>query len=311
MMKDANAYLEAGKVQDFNRLVFGAGKIVPDGVIASFDEVAEALKGQGREILCAYPFSGLQSKLEGLAPSESVLVSGREGIGKTEIFRKLQHTILSSTEHNVGVVHLEEPKKDTVNNLLTYQLNVPLRRQGRDVALDIKMQAYKDLVRREDRLFIYNHYGSDSVDAILGIVRYLVVACGCKFIFLDHINIIVSGMLDADERKTLDYLSTKLNTLVTELDFCLIAICHINDSGETRGSRNMGQVFHTHIRLEREVASEDALVRRRLMFNVYKNRPVGPTGPAGFGVFNEQTGTLDDTDTTFGIPDPESEGESE
>jgi twinkle protein len=297
-MKDPNDFLIAGRVSDFNKAIRSASKLLPDGVISSFQDVEKAMSVGTRKAQVTVPFKELQTKLEGLAFGESVLVSGREGIGKTEIFRKLQHHILSTTDFNVGIIHIEEKKDATIHNLLSYELEVPLKRASVELTLEDRMKAYKGLVRRENRNYIYNHYGSDHADTILGIIRYLVAVCGCKFIFFDHINIAVSGLNDnSDERRTLDYICTKLNTMVAELDFCLLTICHITDAGETRGSRNMGQAFHTHIRLSRDIKAADPFVRSKLVFDVIKNRPVGPSGPAGYGVYNEETGCLVDGST--------------
>ena len=46
-------------------------------------------------------------------------------------------------------------------------------------------------------------------------IRFLVKGCECDYIFLDHINMVVSG-LEGDERKLIDFTMTKLRTLVEE-----------------------------------------------------------------------------------------------
>ncbi len=309
--KDANAYLEGGNKQAFLKKLSSAGPILPDGVISSFNDIANAISGGSRKALVDLPYKGLQEKLEGLAPGETVLFSGLPGIGKTEIFRALEHHILKTTDYNIGLIHIEEKRETTIQNLLTYELQVPLKRAATEISLEEQIKAYKNLVRREDRCYIYSHYGSDSPDTIIGIVRYLVAVCGCKFIFFDHINIAVSGLgsdASMDERKTLDYLSTRLNTLAIELDFNLVAICHITDGGETRGSRNMSQTFHVHVRLARDIKHPNPKERSKLNFEVIKNRPVGPSGPAGFAYYNENTGVLEDGDLYIDIPDLPEEG---
>src|SRR5204862_141395 len=85
----------------------------------------------------------------------------------------------------------------------------------------------------------------EELDAIIDKVRFLASACDCKYIFLDHITMVVTGLLDADQTKLLDYLSTKLDMLVQSLNFGLIFVSHVNDDGKTRGSRNISKIAHT------------------------------------------------------------------
>ena len=109
----------------------------------------------------------------------------------------------------------------------------------------------------------------------------------------DHINIVVSGLsVEGDERKTLDYLCTRLAMLVEELQFCLVMICHENDEGLTRGSRNISQTAHVHIRLIRDIQSPNPVERAKTYMIVAKNRPVGPSGPIGYAVYDENKGVL-------------------
>lgn len=45
---------------------------------------------------------------------------------------------------------------------------------------------------------------------------------GAKYIFLDHVSIVVSDGSHGDERKALDEIMTKLRTLAQELDIRIV-----------------------------------------------------------------------------------------
>ena len=62
----------------------------------------------------------------------------------------------------------------------------------------------------------------------------------------------VSGLGDEDERKALDYISTRLAMMVKELDFALILVSHVNDEGKTRGSRNISKIADCWIHMDRD-----------------------------------------------------------
>lgn len=310
--KDANGYLADDNGRGFRAAVSGASKFTPDGVISSYEEVAGVLSEQMERAVVTLPFRGLEEKLQGLRYGASYLFSGLEGIGKTEILRALEFHVLRETDANIGVIHLEENKSSTVNNLLTYQIGQPLRQKDVEVPQDEKLKAYQQLTKRDNRVFIYSHFGSDNPDDFLGIIRYLVAVCGCKFIFFDHINYVVSGMSPMgkggagvfDERRTLDYLCTRLEKLVEELHFCFCFVCHENDNGETRGSRNISQTAHVRVRLSRDIEADSVDERSKLKMSVAKNRPTSASGPAGYAYYDEAKGALVDThvDTSTVLP---------
>lgn len=291
--KDANDYLTNGKSREFGLLIQNAKKFVPDGIISSYGEVGDLFRHTRRKGVVEFPFAEGETKLEGLRLGTSILLSGAEGIGKTEVARAIEYKTLKDTDYNIGIIHLEEAKEDTLNYLLPYETGIPIRRASVEISPEEKLRHYKSMTKRDNRVFIYSHFGSSDPNDFLGIVRYLVATCGCKFIFFDHINVLVSGLnIEGDERRMLDYLCTKLEMMVEELDFCLVMICHENDDGKPRGSRNMSQTAHVHIRLSRDKENPNDYERNKLHMSVSKNRPVGPTGPIGYAYFDENRGCL-------------------
>lgn len=306
--KDPNGYLEAGHINEFRTAYRKIGKYVPDGVISSYDDVYEAFGDELNKPVMKHPIKRLNDLLGGLFLGKVYLFSGLEGIGKTEVLRKYQHSVLKSTDYNIGIIHLEEKRRDTLTNLVTYELKMPLKQPDIAVSREEKLEAYKRLTKRDNRVFVYNHFGSDDPDALLDIIRYLVAVCECKFIFFDHINHFVSSMSpDKDETKLLDYLSARLEFMVEELDFSLLHICHINDQGNTRGSRNISKAAHVHIRLERDIETADEAERLRTHIIVKKNRPTSSSGPSGYVFYDPNTGCLRDMEEeaeVLGYPRP-------
>ena len=113
--------------------------------------------------------------------------------------------------------------------------------------------------------------------------------CSCKYIFLDHITMVVTGLHGEDERKALDYISTRLAMMVKELDFCLFMISHVNDIGQTRGSRNIAKTAHTIINLFRDKKAADTEIRNTTIMEIEKNRFSGKTGPSSHLLFSPET----------------------
>ena len=154
------------------------------------------------------------------------------------------------------------------------------------------------------RVFMYDHWGSTEGDNLLAKIRYLVRGCGCDYIILDHISIVVSGMEGGDERRIIDNMMTKLRSLVEEVNCGLILVSHLRrpsgDRGheegqitslsQLRGSASIGQLSDIVIGLERD--QQDAETSNQTTVRVLKNRWSGETGIATSLYYSKETGRM-------------------
>lgn len=288
-LKDANAYLQAGKTKDFVNSWYGAKRFMPEGILSSFSEFDRIIDEDVKKEAIPYPWGRLQEMTYGIRTGEVVLVKAMEGIGKTEIFRALEYHVLKTTDANIGIIHLEENKSRSIKGLAGYELQTPCHLPDTQVSNDEIKNAFHKVVKRDDRLHVYSHFGSDDPDTIISTIRFMVAACGCKYVFLDHITMVVTGLQGEDERKALDYISTRLKTLTQELDFSLFMISHVNDEGQTRGSRNISKVADLIISLYRDHLSTDPVVRNTTLLTVEKNRFASKTGQSSRLLFDFST----------------------
>lgn len=287
--KDPLEYLEHGDNGQFSKVWWAAKRFLPEGVISTWAEMDSILDNERDKESIPYPLEKLNSMTYGIRTGELVLFTAMEGIGKTETFRLLEHHILSTTDANIGIIHLEEGKGRIIKGLAGYVLQTPAHLPDSQVSNDDIKKAFRSLTRRDERVHIYTHFGSDDPDVILNTIRFLAGPCGCKYVFLDHITMVVTGLQGDDERKQLDYISTKLAMMVEEQDFTCFLISHVNDEGQTRGSRNISKVADLHVHLDRDSVSPVEEVRNQTKLTVRKNRFAGKTGPAGMLVFDPST----------------------
>lgn len=289
--KDVNEYLEHHDGASFAATVLAAKRFAPDNIISSFFDIEKALDESKEDQLGSYPFSTLNERLYGLHAGEVIVFKAPEGVGKTEVFRACEHYLLGTTKHPIGVIHLEEDNATTIKAIAGYELAVPAVLPDCGLSKQDVLQGYKKAVRDDEgRLHIHSSFDVEDEDAFLGNIRFLVSACGCRFIFLDHISWLGTGLSDDDERKKLDRISQKLKLLAKELRFCLVEISHVNDDGKTRGSRNISKVANTVISISRDLLTGSTIME----FLIEKARLGGKTGPAGRAQFNEETGRLED-----------------
>jgi len=228
----------------------------------------------------------------GLRTGEVVLLTAQEGVGKTEVMHTVLHHLLKETDDAVGAIFLEESKQRLLQAIAGIELQLPVHLPDCDCTTDQVFGAVESVVRRDDRLHVYSHFGSDDPEALLDTIRFLVVARGCKWIMFDLISLAVAGLGGDREREALEYLSARLEIMTQELDFGLIMVSHLNDYDQTRGSRMIGKNCHIRIDLTRDVTAASDRLRLTTQMTISKNRPAHRTGPAGRLLFSEQTCTL-------------------
>lgn len=292
--KDANDYHVNNAQDAFVRVWWNSRTFMPATIVGQWDSLLDVLSKKQTTSICAYPFSTLQTKTHGLRTGEVTLLTGLEGRGKSEILREIEYHILKETDLNIGMVHLEESYGRSIQGLVGKHLKSPIHLPGYEVSAEEQVEAYKTVTKRDNRAFIYSHFGADDDAVIIDTLRYMAAVLKCKVISLDHITMLATSNEQDDERRRLDYLSTRFATLCRDLDFSLLLVSHVNDDGLTRGSRNISKVADTWIHLDRDITHDDIEVRNRTNIIIKKNRFSGQTGPSGSLLFDPSTYTLNE-----------------
>jgi twinkle protein len=309
-LKDAQQYHEAKKAKEFTQIWWNSKRFIPEGIISSFAEIDQIIDSERTHGSASYPFPTLQEMTYGPRQGEVILLTAFSGIGKTEIIRAIEYHLIKTTTENIGIIHLEEEKERSIKGLVSYAIGQPVHLPDSNVSKDDIKQAYRELVVRDDRVHLYSHFGSDDPDTILDTVRFLAGSCDCRYIFLDHITMVVTGADNDDERKKLDYISTRLAMMVRELDFTLFMVSHVNSNGETRGSKNIYNVADLAIRLDRNPSAESAVERNKTYLTINKNRFASMTGPAGVLSFDPKTFIVKENPQT-GFPPLEAQNDNQ
>lgn len=305
--KDPNECLQKGQPEAIVQAIWNAKAFRPDGIISGEDLWEEIQKNEVIPSI-PYPWDALTALTKGARQGELVTLTAGSGVGKSAVVREVAHHLLKN-QQTVGMIMLEENPKRTALGLMGIELNKPLHlsREGVDEA-DIQ-RAFRDTVG-SGRVFLYNHFGSSDLDNLLSRVRFLAKGCGCKWIVLDHLSIVVSGLGDGDERRLIDNAMTALRTLVEETGVGLFLVSHLkrpsdgkgHEEGaktslsQLRGSHAIAQLSDMVIGLERNQQGKDPNVTT---LRVLKNRFSGETGLAGFLQYDRDTGRLSETTGDF------------
>ena len=299
-LKDANEMLVKGRVRELIDCIWQAKVYRPDGIVNGKD-LWDIVNAEDSMSSCEYPYEGINKKTLGMRRGEIVTITAGAGIGKSQVCREMANHMLNQ-EETIGYIALEESNKRTGLGFMGLYLNRPLHLGNVEVEENDFKEAFNHTLNT-GRIYMYDHWGSLEGDNLLNKIRYMVTACGCSFIILDHISIVVSGIEEGDERRTIDNLMTKLRGLVEEVNCGLVLVSHLKrpqgnkgheDGAQTsmaqlRGSASIGQLSDIVIGCERDQQGEDP---DRTTVRVLKNRWTGETGIACELDYNHKTGRL-------------------
>lgn len=315
ILPPGKAYIMALPTKDANEALIhhGPGVITksfwnarlwrPDGIVMAKDLKEEVLNPVHVECI-PYPFNGLNEKLGGLRIGELVTVTAGSGVGKSTMVRELIYDLAVTRREPVGVMALEESNRRTLEGLMSIHLerNIVL---SRDMVSKEELSAAFDAVTAGN-LYLFDHFGSTEVENILNRVRYMARVLGVKWVFIDHLSILVSGLEthgSGDERKLIDVAMTKLRTLVSELNIGMVLVSHLRRPegnkghedgaevhlGQLRGSHSIAQLSDAVVGIQRDVEEPSA---SRIELVVLKNRWSGNRGSACVLDYNRDTGRL-------------------
>ena len=301
--KDASDCLQKNKIQIYTKAFWDAKLYAPDGIINAnilFDDITKP----NLKSFVQYPFEGMNKITYGIRPSELITFTAGSGLGKTQVMREVVHHMIKSTEDNIGLLMLEETPVITSKGLMSIEANQRLHLPDVHVSKE-EMKTYFDATVGTGRVFMFDHFGSNSIDNIVSRVRYLAKGLDCKYIIIDHVSIIVSDQSHGDERRALDEIMTRLRTLVQETGVAMIVVSHLrrpegkgHEEGaatslsQLRGSASIGQLSDMVIGLERDAQNDDPDVRNTTRVRVLKNRFSGLTGPCCDLRYDADTGRL-------------------
>lgn len=283
--KDASDMKQANKGGDIYGAVYGAVAFQPEGIINAA-LTGDDMLGSDGEVIVAYPWPETQRRTLGIRESEVCYHVAGTGIGKTSQLVELQWALLRDNI-KFGIMRFEDTRRKTQLDLMSVEA-------GRRLHLDPLPQA--ELVALHAKVF-----GGGTVElfdpekakwdfeSILGYLRYMVFALGCKVVFIDPLSFIVAGAAEKDERKALDNVAFEFAQFVKKTKANLQIAHHLkrpqdgkpHEEGreitisDLKGSGGIAHFSMTIMGYERNQQGERPDLTR---IRVLKNRFAGWTG---------------------------------
>ncbi len=324
--KDANDMLVNAETAGLLTALWEAQAFRPDGILhASEIQMSSDLDDRATWPM---PWDGISEYLIGQRAGEITMWTSGTGSGKSTIVRELVMDHLANGR-SVGMLMLEESPEETMDDLISLKLNIPVRRirakralnrlragQGKELldfednlTEDMYLDARAELATKE--LYVYDSFGMAAADNIVGQVDYMASALGCDVVILDHITAAVANVMAGDgpgkgEREAIDEAMHKLRGIVTKTGVHLDVISQLRKpaggvgyeegarirTADLRGSGSLSSVPNTIIAMERNRQAPNDIVANTSILRVLKNRYGGDTGVADALYYNRETGML-------------------
>ena len=276
----------------------------PDGIIAgvdTWDLVNCPMSASDHE----YPWQGLNDKTLGARKGEIVTFCAGTGAGKSTAVKEIASYFHSKGE-TIGYIALEESVRQAAVDFMSIEANMMLHLE-KDLDEEFRRHIWEK-VFADNRLYLYDHWGSLDADILSSRIRYLVHSCNVSWIVLDHLSIMVSGIEGGDERRLIDNIMTQLRSLVEELNIGMFIVSHLKrpqqgkghedgkqvNLSDLRGSGSIAQLSDFVIGLERD-QQQDGETSVRVLKARYKG---SSTGLAGQLYYDTHTGRLKECGTS-------------
>ena len=293
MYKDPNDYLTNGSGSDFLYAWMNAKKYTPSNVLNTPDQFLSLYKDAPEHQYIPTGIESLDDKILGLMQGHFTVIKAPTGLGKTEFMRYLEYQMLKQGVP-IAAWHLEETKVRTLLGLVSYHCGDNLTRQDiiTEKEKDKEVQdAICDLTKDEN---FYQFYleDTDGADELCEQIRYFSEVCGCKYVFFEPIQDVITSSSEDGKEQSLADLSVRLSKLAASLGVGIVTIAHTNDQGEPKYCKMIGQRASVMIDLSRDKQSDDPEESNTTYLEIQKNRPASIEGRAGAMLFDLKTFTM-------------------
>ncbi|OAM53355.1 hypothetical protein A7981_05575 [Methylovorus sp. MM2] len=262
-LKDANEMLLANRGSEVVQAIWDARVYRPEAVLSVMDVFDVAIKAP--EMGLPWPWATLTALTFGIQRRTAYYLGAGVGIGKTNWAQELQSWLVNKLGLAVGVFMLEQPLGRTLKGIAGKFTGKAFHRPDGDWSQAELTAAIQDL---DNKVYLYNHPTSGTDwDSIKAAIRYMVVSCGVKDIFLDNLTVMVAHLPSSEANDEVNRIAKEMAGLLQELDFTLYGFSHLNPPATGASHERGGKV------LESQFTGSRGLMRfGHYMFGIERNK---------------------------------------
>ncbi|MBC7765858.1 MAG: replicative DNA helicase, partial [Hyphomonadaceae bacterium] len=201
----------------------------------SMDKMMAAFEQQGKITGVPSGFIDLDMKLNGLQPSDLVLVAARPAMGKTSFALNIAQYAATHNNTTVAVFSLEMSKEQLVNRLLWSQALIPSNkiRTGELDSKDWKEIAYAMGVLSDAPLYI-DDMASIKVLDIRAKCRRLQLEKNLGLVVIDYLQLIQESGKSSNRQEEVARITRSLKILAKELNVPVVVLSQLSRAAESR-----------------------------------------------------------------------------
>jgi len=287
------AVSQQGRARDFQAL--------KDIVAQSFARITEAKEGSGRRGLLT-GFKELDDKIEGLRPSNLIVLAARPSMGKTSLALNIAHNVAVQEKAPTAIFSLEMSIGELADRLISasgrvgsHKLRNPRYISEED--LNKIMRAMAEL--EQAPIFIDDSAGLTPFE-LRSKARRLDQREHLGLIIVDYLQLMVGDGRSESRQQEVANISRSLKQLARELDVPVVAVSQLNRSPETRGGDSPREPYLSDLRESGAIEQDADLVlflyekekgsaaKGELTLKIAKHRN-GPTGEITLGWAKDYT----------------------
>ncbi len=243
-VKDIRDIYKKGKWMDiWNMFAKAQDKYVPDKLIGLERISIENLRKKKKDGVPLPCFPRLYELTRGPRTGELWTLTGPSGAGKSTFSRKIEYAIIEylrnmdiprldgwKENEKIAIIRLEEDEEESVNSLYAEELKIDPKAFVADPEQFLTDEQHLAIHQRwiaEDKVKIFDHFGSIPTDQLLQKLKQMVFLDGCRWIILDHLSMVISGLKSDNERRDLDNIMTELAAFCKKYDVFILSISHM------------------------------------------------------------------------------------
>jgi twinkle protein len=302
-LKDPNEVLVKLDSSKLLQCIFDSAPYIPSGIITR-EALWEALVTYNSIPSVPYPtcIGGINTKTKGARLGEIALFVSGTSCGKSTVLREIMLSMQEQTKDKLGVISLEESPAETARKLAGMALKQNPAKE--EIPLDT-LEIGFDKVFGSDRYMLLDHQGSIKDATIMDKLEYMALS-GCKWLFIDHITILVSeGAEGLTGNEAIDKVMNDLLRFVKKYNVWIGLVSHLRKTNNTgkafeegempnlddiKGSGSIKQVSFDIIAFARNLMAEDPVERNTIKMAVLKCRYTGLTGFIAPSYYDYDTG---------------------
>ena len=175
-----------------------------------------------------------------------------QDLASLSLLERLEHWLNKETTDNVGVIALEEDWRRTIDGILSIEANARLyidqetRKFSEEELISSLISYMMERIRIEYGFMLTLE--QMSIDEIFTKISFMIIACDCKWVVVDHLHMLVVALSEGDERRSIDNIMTRLRSIVEETGAGIILVSHLRRGDGNKGHENGIEVSLSHLR---------------------------------------------------------------